>query len=181
MVNRKILGIAVVLMAVAMMAVPVMAKPATKIEGVTLTTVVKLVPDPDATRSSTHNNIVHNEGTSTGTATLTIPGQDLLHFDYYGIWNGRSHWTGFNAPDAEGSNVINGMVVLTCTDEGIDGTFEGTYHTKNVGLPPVEGILSYTEYHMVLHGTGDFQGQTLKVSYAGAPPADLAGCLIIPK
>ena len=64
---------------------------------------------------------------------------------------------------------------------GITGTFEGMLHTKTIGLPPVPGIISYTETHMVLKGTGDFQGQTLQISYAGAPPALLAGTLIIPK
>ena len=180
--NKKVLEIAVVLVAAAMLITPVLAAPATKIEGVKLTTVTAL--HPVATRSSIHNNIVHNEGTTDGIATLTIPDQDPLHFNYYGIWHGTSHWTGFNAPDPEGTNVVNSMVVLTCTDDGIDGTFEGMYHTKNVGLPPrlpPNGPWSYTEIHIVLHGTGDFQGQTLKVSYAGEPAADLAGTLIIPK
>ena len=124
---------------------------------------------------------MHNEGIATGTATLTMPDQSELNFDYYGVWNGTSHWTGFPNPDPEGSNVIRSMVVLTCTDECITGTFEGVLHTKTIGLPPRIPIMSYTETHMVLHGTGDFQGQTLQISYAGAPPTLLEGTLIIPK
>jgi hypothetical protein len=33
---------------------------------------------------------------------------------------------------------------------------------------------------MVLYGTGDFEGQTLKLSYEGAPPAVFEGYLVIP-
>jgi hypothetical protein len=177
-VKSKVLGIAVTLLLAAMFVAPVFAAPATKIEGVTLTPSTTLIPE--STRAVDHN-IVHNEGTAVGTATLNIPDQDSLHFDYYGTWSGTAKWTGFPNPDPEGSNVVRSMVVLTCTDEGITGTFEGMLHTKTIGLPPVPGIMSYTETHMVLHGTGDFQGQTLQISYAGAPPALLAGTLIIPK
>jgi hypothetical protein len=177
--NKKVLGIAVTLLLAAMFIAPAMAAPATKIEGVTLIPATALFPD-DTTIFADHN-IVHNDGTAIGTATLNIPEQDSLHFDYYGIWNGTSKWTNFPNPDLEGSNVVRSMVVLTCTDEGITGTFEGVLHTKTIGLPPVIPFVSYTETHMVLHGTGDFQGQTLKLSYAGAPPALLEGYLIIPK
>ena len=180
--NKKILEIPFVLMSVAMLIAPVLAAPATKIEGVTLTTATNLHPISSGT--SIHNNIVHNEGTVDGTATLKISEQSSLHFDYEGTWSGTSKWTGFPDPDSEGSNVVNSMVVLTCTDGDKDGTFEGTLHTKNIGLPPVlppNGPWSYTETHMVLHGTGDFQGWTLKVSYAGEPPTDLEGTLIRPK
>jgi hypothetical protein len=34
---------------------------------------------------------------------------------------------------------------------------------------------------MVFHGTDDFQGQTLKVSFEGAPPLALEGSILIPK
>jgi hypothetical protein len=175
--NRKLLVIAVALMTIAMFAAPAMAAPATKIEGVTL--IPATVIHPDDTSIFADHNIVHNDGTTDGTATLDIPGQNPLHFTYYGVWNGTSKWTNFPNPDPEASNVVRSMVVLTCTDEGITGTFEGMYHTKNIGLPPPTS--SYTETQYVLHGTGDFQGQTLKVSYAGAPPALLEGTLILPK
>ena len=181
--KRKILGIAVALLAVAMLAVPVMAAPATRIEGVTLTTAVALIPDP-ATAIFADHNIVHNDGIATGTATLDIPDKDSLHFSYNGVWNGTSKWTNPPNPDPEATNVIRSTVVLTCTDPGITGTFEGMLHSKTIGLPPPPlpgAVTSYIEYNMVFHGTGDFQGQTLKLSYAGAPPFALEGCLIIPK
>ena len=176
--NRKVFGIAATLLFAAMLVAPVYAAPAIKIEGVTFTPVTTLVPE--STLAVDHN-IVHNDGTAIGTATLNIPEQDPLNFTYYGVWNGTSKWTNFPNPDLESSNVIRSMVVLTCTDVGITGTFEGMLHTKTIGLPPVPGIVSYTETHMVLHGTGDFQGQTLQISYAGAPPTLLEGTLIIPK
>jgi hypothetical protein len=34
------------------------------------------------------------------------------------------------------------------------------------------------EAHMVLQGTGDFEGQTLILSYAGPPPLNWEGFLI---
>ena len=181
--NKKVLGVAVTLLLAAMFIAPAMAAPATKIEGVTLTLATALIPDPDSAIFADHN-IVHNEGIAIGTATLDIPGQGSLSFTYDGIWSGTSKWTDPPNPDPDATNVIRSMVVLTCTDEGITGTFEGMLHGKTVGLPPPPiaiGVTSYIEYHMVFQGTGDFQGQTLKLSYAGEPPVDLEGCLIIPK
>jgi hypothetical protein len=175
--NKKVLGVAVTLLLAAMFLAPAMAAPATKIEGVTLIPATALFPD-DTSIFADHN-IVHNDGTAVGTATLNIPDQDSLHFDYYGVWNGTSKWTDMPNPDLEGSNVVRSMVVLTCTDEGITGTFEGVLHTKTIGLPPPTA--SYVETQMILLGTGDFQGQTLKLSYEGAPPTDMEGTLIIPK
>ena len=177
--NRKILVIPVLLLTFALLSLPVMGAPATRIEGVTLTTAIALIPDPTTIIFADHN-IVHNDGIGTGTATLNIPLQPSLHFNYYGVWNGTAKWTGFPAPDPEGTNVVKSRTILTCTDEGITGTFEGTLHTKTIGLPPPVAT-SYVEYNMIFHGTGDFQGQTLKLSYAGAPPTDLEGTLIIPK
>jgi hypothetical protein len=181
-INKKILGIAVTLLLAAMLAAPAMAAPATKIEGVTLTTAVALIPDDTAIYAD--HNIVHNDGTAAGTATLDIPEKDSLHFDYYGVWNGTSKWTNPPNPDPEATNVIRSTVVMNCTDEGITGTFEGMVHSKTIGLPPPpfpNAATSHIEYNMVFHGTGDFQGQTLKLSYAGPPPVDLEGCLITPK
>jgi hypothetical protein len=179
--NKKVLVIALASIFSAMLVAPVMAASTTKIEGVTLTLDITIIPDPDSIHTADHN-IVHNKGIATGTATLNIPGQDSLNFTYYGTWSGTSKWTGFpTTPDLEGSNVVIGKSVLTSTDEGTTGTFEGVSHSKTIGLPPVIPIMSYTEYHMVFRGTEDFKGQTLKVSYAGAPPAVLEGTLIIPK
>ena len=178
--NKKILGIAVVLLAAAMLTVPVMAKPATKIEA-TLIVNVAIISDPDFTHDVDHN-IHHNIGIATGTATLTTISGDSFNFDYYGTWSGTSKWTDLPNPDPEGTNIIVGKVILTCTNEDITGTFEGVSHTKSIGLPPVPPFGSYVETHTVLQGTGDFKGQTLRVSYAGPPPAPgLEGYLTIPK
>ena len=181
--NKKVLGTVATLLLAAMFVAPAMAVPATKIEGVTLTTAVALIPDP-ATAIYADHNIVHNDGTAAGIATLTISEEESLHFDYSGVWNGTSKWTNPPNPDPDATNIIRSTVVLTCTDEDIEGTFEGMVHSKTIGLPPPpfpNAATSYVEYNMVLHGTGDFQGQTLKLSYAGEPPVDLEGCLIMPK
>jgi len=180
--NKKILGIAVTLLLAAMFLAPAMAKPAKRIKGVTLTTAVVIIPD--ATTIFADHNIGHGDGTAAGTATLTMPDQDPLHFDYSAVWNGTSKWTDPPNPDPDATNIIRSAIVLTCTDEGITGTFEGMGHSKTIGLPPPPFPTTptlYIEYNMIFHGTGDFQGQTLKVSYAGAPPVVLEGTLIIPK
>ena len=182
-VKKKILVIAFALVFMAFMVAPVMAEPATKIEGVTLTLATTLIPDPDSAIFADHN-IVHYEGIAIGAATLDIPGQGSLSFTYDGVWSGSSKWTNPPNPDPDATNVIRSTVVLTCTDEGITGTFEGMLHGKTIGLPPPPlpgAVTSYIEYHMVFHGTGDFQGQTLKLSYAGAPPVEFEGTLIMPK
>jgi hypothetical protein len=174
--KNKILVITVLLLTFALLSIPVMAAPATKIEGVTAILEAALIPDPASLRMVDHN-IVFNEGTSAGTITLNIPGKDPLVGTSSGTWSGRSKWTDFPNPNPEATNVVRGKMVLTFTG----GTFEGTTHIKSKGLPPLPPFGIYTEYHMVLQGTGDFEGQTLKLSYAGAPPPVFEGCLIIPK
>jgi hypothetical protein len=93
--NKKLIGFALAFIFLAMLATPVIAAPATKIEEVTLTIDAEIIPDPASVRYSDHNNVVHNKGIATGTATLDIPGQSSLSFTYYGIWSGRGKWTGF--------------------------------------------------------------------------------------
>ena len=174
--NKKILGIALAVFFLAMLIIPVMAAPATKIEGVTATIIAAIIPDPASLRIVNHN-IVFNKGTGAGTITLNIPGKDPLLGTSSSTWSGRSKWTDFPNPDPEATNVVRGKIVFTFPG----GTFEGMTHVKSKGLPPFPPFGLYVEYHMVLQGTGDFEGQTLKLSYEGAPPPVYEGCLIIPK
>jgi hypothetical protein len=168
--NKKVLGVALALIVMALLATPVMAAPATKIEGVTLTIAATTVPDPGYPRMVSHDTISHTKGTSTGTVTLTIPilEPDGLDGDWDAEWVARGK---FSQDPAE--LIITSKAVLTFTG----GTFEGVTQRKIIGWP----VPSYFEDHMVLQGTGDFEGQTLKLSYEGGPPPVAEGCLIIPK
>ena len=169
--NKKVLGIALTIFFLAMLTIPVMAEPAT-IEEVTMTAVVTQVIDPDFPRMVSHNTISHGRGTSSGTVTLNIPGQipPVLSGDWAGEWISRG-----NFKKAPGELVIMGKVVWTFAD----GTFEGTLHRKIIGFPP-SGSSIFID-HMVLQGTGDFKGQTLKLSKEGTPAVIAEGYLIIPK
>lgn len=67
---------------------------------------------------------------------------------------------------------------MTFTGEGTTGTFEGMAQWKWIGTTiPFVSI----EVHMVLRGTGDFKGQTLKLSSEPTFPPVVEGYLIIPK
>jgi hypothetical protein len=164
--KKKILVFPIFLLAFAMISIPVMAAPATKIEGVTLTSATTTAYY-DGYPRRVSQQIVLSKGYSTGLVTLDIPTVGTL----YGTWN--STWftrnKGSNWPDTEfapeAECLIQAHVVLNFTDETTTGTFEGTSHRTIVGYPI--GPASYFETHMVLHGTGDFRGQTLKSSSEG--------------
>jgi hypothetical protein len=182
-VNKKILGIALTVSFLAMLTIPVMAAPATKIEGVTATAVVTQTPDHGFPHMASHNTIMHGKGTSVGTVTLTIPNpQDpqnptVLTGDWAGEWVSMSNWK-------EDPVVVNirGKVVWTFTGTGTTGTFVGIIQRKITGFPPdPPTVIPYFEDNVVLRGTGDFQGQTLKLTFEGYPPVIQEGCLIIPK
>ena len=79
-------------------------------------------------------------------------------------------------PAAEGN--LNEQLVWTFEGVGTTGTFEGTRHTKFIGFPIP--AMSYIEISYNLRGTGDFKGQTLKLSYQGPTPPIFEGYLIIP-
>jgi hypothetical protein len=160
-----------------MLATPVMAAPAKKIEEVTVTAVVTQTSDPGYPRLVSHGTISHGKGTSVGTVTVNIPGKTPLN----GIWNGEwvtmSNWK-------EDPVVVNirGKVVWTFTGTGTTGTFVGLVQRKITGFPPdPPTVIPYFEDNVVLRGTGDFQGQTLKLTFEGYPPVIQEGCLIIPK
>ena len=173
--NRKVLVVIVALIAVALLATPVFAAPATKIEEVTLTAATTTASNPGYPRMSSHDTISHGRGTSVGTCTLTINGVPLGG-GWYSEWVSRAK---LSQDPAESEVLIASIVVLTFTGEGTTGTFRGIVQRLIIGYPP--GPSSYFEDHVVLHGTGDFRGQTLKLSFAGTPPLIQEGCLIIPK
>jgi hypothetical protein len=166
-VNKKVLGIVLTVSFLAMLAIPVMAAPATKVEGVTAT--ADGIPTPSSIRTVSHGSIRHIKGTTTGTVYLTIPGLGTLE----GTWN--SEWVTRSKISQDPTEaLIASKLVWAFTGEGTTGTFEGVDQRKIIGG-------SYFEDRLVLHGTGDFKGQTLKLSYKGTPPVIDEGVLIIPK
>lgn len=169
--NKKMLVVFVSLFTLALLTIPVMSAPATKIEEVTVTAVVTQTPNEGFPRLVSHDTIGHTKGTSTGTVTINIPGQqDPL----VGVWNGEFVTRGkFSLDPAE--VLIRGKLVWTFPG----GTFEGIVQRMIIGYPP--GPSSIFIDHAVLHGTGDFRGQTLKISFEGTPPIIQEGTLLIPK
>ena len=60
-----------------------------------------------------------------------------------------------------------------------DDTFEGVNQRRITGNPMLP--TSLIEDHVVLRGTGTFQGQTLKLSSKGTPPVIAEGYIIMPQ
>ena len=180
--NKKILGLAVVLLAAAMLAVPVMAAPATKIEGVTMeVSPGAAVPYDGYPRWVSDGTISHSRGTNTPgmTVTITIPNpQDppnptVLIGDYHSDWVANANWK---------KDPVEVVIMSKLTLTFGDDTFEGVVQRSIAGNPMLP--TSPIEDHVVLQGTGDFKGQTLKLSYAGIPAVDpliAEGYIIIPK
>jgi hypothetical protein len=174
--NKKILFLLVSVLAVAMLAVPVMAAPATKIEGVTATITVTMT---SVYTTHDHGILQVREGVATGTVTINIPGQPQLVGTVYAEFLGTMKLEHpMPGPWLEAQSLMVGNPVFTFTGEGTTGTFEGIRHNKIIGFP--DPVVSYINTHLDLHGTGDFLGQTLKLSYEGAPPTALEGWLLIP-
>ena len=174
--NKKVLGFALTIFFLAMLAAPVIAVPATKVEGVTA--IMDFVAIPGSQKLVDHGIQQTREGVSIGTVTLNIPEQDALIGTLTGEWIGTVKFSQF-PPDPNAEAVIRAKAVWAFTGEGTTGTFEGVSHSKWIGFPTP--FMSYISYHMVLQGTGDFEGQTLKLSCEGAPPPVLEGYLVIPK
>ena len=180
--NKKVLGVAVTLLLAAMFVAPAMAAPATKIEGVTM--VVSPggpVPYDGYPRWVSDGTISHSRGTNPPgmTVTITIPNpQDpenptVLSGDYYSDWVANANW---KKDPVE--VVIMSKLTLTFGDDTFEGVVQRTI-TGNPFLPT-----SPVEDHIVLRGTGAFQGQTLKLSCAGIPaegPMVAEGYIIMPK
>ncbi len=181
--DRKLLVIFVALIAVAMLATPVIA--ATKIEGVILKR-GSGSPVTSSYRYVAHDTIRFSEGTTDSTVKLTIPGRGELNGNWHSEWHSQVRFSFSQpnpdspTPDPEADFQTSGIVVLTFTGEGTTGTFEGMTHQEMIGYPT--SVASYVSSHMVLQGTGDFKGQTLKIEQEGNPKTAISvGYIIIPK
>ena len=170
-----VLALAVVLLATPMLGT-VMAAPATRIKGVTATMTVTMT---SVYTAHDHGILQVREGVATGTVTINIPGQPQLVGTLYAEFLGTMKLEHpMPGPWLEAETLMVGHPVFTFTGEGTTGTFEGIRHNKVIGFP--DPVVSYINTRLDLHGTGDFLGQTLKLSYEGAPPIALEGWLLIP-
>jgi len=171
-VNKKVLGIAVFLMAVAMLATPVMAAPI-EIE-VTATSVSTGVSVGKVWQAN--SNGLMREIQMTHVYTIhNYPGQDPLVGTASAVGHSMLQFTKL-PPDPNAWSNDHFKTVITFTGEGTTGTFEGVGHRKALGFP----VSTYEEMYQVLHGTGDFEGQTLKLWSTGTPGSQ-EGVLLMPK
>jgi hypothetical protein len=168
-VNKKVLGIAVALLLAAMFVAPVFAK---RKVAVTATQMGGGASGGESWMAD--DGILQFRGaTGAGMVTLNIPGQTPLVGASSSEISGKITFTQ-EPPDPEAEGLIHLKMKWTFTGEGTTGTFEGQMQRKGIGVP----VISYLEAHMVLQGTGDFEGQTLILSYAGPPPLNWEGFLI---
>jgi hypothetical protein len=175
--NKKILVIPVLLLTLALFSIPVMCAPARKID---VTATLLLTTTEGVGRYVDHGILQFRESTVEGSAILTLPGQTPIEGTYFGELNGRiklDHPA--PGPWFEAEGLMSGKTELSFPG----GTFVGIRNFKTIGFPPP--VMSYMDTRMVLHGTGDFKGQTLILSFEGDPPIpapfDVEGYLIMPK
>ena len=149
-INRKVLGIAVVLMAAAMLATPVMAKSPNKLPAKAVITGV-LGQDPNVEVRFTDDGVGHLIYLQFwGTIDLSLDGGPAIPVEWVdtceGHYNPRSN-TGIYRFDE------------VWTIDGEDA-FVGTDHLYGEG-----NLNDYTivHTHMVLHGINDYEGQVLNL------------------
>ena len=162
--NKNILIIAVVFLAMAILATPVMAKT----EKIAVTHSGEDITSTDQTRGwgigGDPAKFYKWTGVTVTIGTLTlrqdVSGETLVGSGFSEVWGYKNLETGVITHFARG--------VWTFKDgETIRGTFEGVYRYEVT--KPVTGYLTWTFklIHCVLHGTGEFQGQRLVMSYDG--------------
>jgi hypothetical protein len=154
--NKKVLAIPIAIVFAAMLVIPVMAEPT---KG--LMVPASLIPGPQVGGAPPEKHWDTNGGISQGRGrevdyypiTLTI-GNDVYT-------NGYSYNYGNQMLNLK-TMMLNNRGLAIWTFEGIGG-FEGNLKMK---LSAIDG---YYSIHGVLFGFGDFEGQTLMLSYEGPP------------
>lgn len=151
--NRKLLGIAVVVLSLAILAAPVLAKspkkfPAsaaiTAIDGVDPTTIVYRITD---------DGVMHLDNFEFwGTIALSVDNGPVVDVDWYDTCSG------IYSPSSN-RGIYRFDEVWTIDDEA---AFVGTDHLVCEGELLTETITSFHS-HMVLHGVGDYAGQVLNL------------------
>jgi hypothetical protein len=175
--NKKLLGIVIATLAIAMLITPALAAPAQKINFVVKT--IPLNPQPtqgdDYVRFTSEGGIMHcrNQiGASIAKLWLSSDASGLP--TYQGTGMSEVMWTL--------NQELTGPAVYKLTWTFSEGTFEGNLIcTMTAVSPTAPAILS--EIHGVLHGTGIFEGQTMRIEDGARPlgqPLTVTGTIIIP-
>ena len=122
-------------------------------------------------------------GAGEGVVTLNLPGGPIEGTTEAKVWGKIQFFDPMPDPNAVG--IWQAQMVWSFTDQGgKTGTFEGIRKFKVIGYPRIPTILiPYTETFCILRGTGDFRGQTLKLSFEGDAEAGISwvGTLLMPK
>jgi len=160
--NRKFLVMAVAFMAVAMLAVPVMAEP-TKGQKVPASIIV-VGSEPEVPGESwvTNGGILQaRNGEHIIYNILTIGNQQ---YDVYSS-NVQDMTLNFKT----GMGVIHYDAVWYIPEEGSDSGFKGNVEAKISDFDYLSGTFNRLTVHCVTQGFGDFEGQTVMLSYDGPP------------
>jgi hypothetical protein len=169
--NKKVMAIAAVLMTVAILATPVLAAPAERLD-VTITHTQGMPSNPEG---KTTPSVIWQarERTWEISVTIDIPGETSLTGIIYNVMNTRYFSTFDKTID-----VSHAVLEIPTGD-----TFEGVMKFTWVGLY-TNIFTAEIEVNGVLHGTGIYQGQTLKITSTGPvislPPLPWEGVLIRP-
>jgi hypothetical protein len=166
--NRKVLGIAVALLLAAMFVAPVFAK-----RKVAVTATQMGTGSGEEGWLVDHGIYQYRGWEGAGMVTLRIPGQTPLVGASSSVFSGKTTFTQ-EPPDPQAEGMTHLKMMWTFTGEGTTGTFEGQMQRKTIGVP----VITHVEAHVVLQGTGNFEGQTLILSYEGPPPLQWEGFLI---
>ena len=171
--NKKVLGIAVVLMAVAMLATPVMAEPT---KGQKVPARFRVIPPPDVTDAGyswfTKSGVFHGRGhTEKYSAKLNISGTVYDAFFVtvmkVALWNPKQRTMASHSED-----------IVYIPSEGSSNGFSGMGILRFYGWDWTTQMWTSQKIYHIWHGFGSFEGQTLMLSYEGPISSIVTGyCL----
>jgi hypothetical protein len=178
MINRKLLGIAITILAIAMLATPVFAASGgQKVDASIKTIGSEKIEYTDVHYSAGPNyvkgDIMQYSGIQVYYNILTIDG--IQHY----IYSYNTIDVNVNPKEAMAISHADAIWYVTqiakakqVTDSGFAGTV--TYTSYGYTTPTTMVL----KVHAVAHGFGEFEGQTLVLSYEGAPSGDWTGICI---
>jgi hypothetical protein len=170
--NKKILGVFVVMLAFVMLATPVMAEP---IKGLKVTASFTVIPPPTTTPGElrwTPSGVAHGKGLEeVYSAILIIDGTpypaSFVIVTQVGNWN----------PQQE-TMIMRTKDILYIPSEGSPDGFSGMGTAKFYGWSWITHMWTSQKINHVWHGFGSFEGQTLMLSYEGPiSPTTTGYCL----
>ena len=168
--SKKILIPAIVLMALVMLSTPVIAEPTAGQQVPTLLTITGTIGFAPPTKEWTTNGGV-------------MQFRELYQPHSFMLTIGTEDFTGFTSGFEDGKvDFVKSTAIIrayaTYWIDGIDGGFAGIIHFKAYNFNLFDFTWDWEIVHLVAQGFGDFEGQTLMLSYAGLPNGPRTGyCL----